>query len=232
MGYYTVTVWWKCSFQMWKSHFLSLQTSPASVCHLSSYRPPASPDHLGAGCDCTAMFIAPGWPDPIPAKTDMATASAAWTLSPLIVGPGLETEVGGEGPCWMTAAGEPVASGETSREGSSPPAATDREKHSPLERWASEKSTLDEGDDGCWQKQWKWAGGPLWSCVVTEERCLLLHYSDRAVFVGEEELLQLCHFIPQKGYFILMATQSKHIFPAGPITSYYRGEQCESAFKL
>lgn len=123
--------WWKCGFQLWKSLFFfqSLQTSPASVCHLSSYWPSSPVDHLGAGCDCTAMFIPPGWPDPIPAKTDMATASAAWTLSPLMVDPGLETEVGGEGPCWMTAAGEPVASAGTSREVSSPPAATDRDRN-------------------------------------------------------------------------------------------------------
>lgn len=109
--------------------FQSLQTRLASVCHLSSYWPPTPVDHLGVGCDCTAMFIAPGWPDPIPAKTDMATASAAWTLSPLMVDAGLETEVGGEGPCWMTAAGEPVASAEMSREVSSPPAATDRDRN-------------------------------------------------------------------------------------------------------
>lgn len=70
------------------------------------------------------------------------------------------------------------------------------------------------------------------SCLVTQECRLLLHYSDRAVFMGEEELLQLCHFVPQKGYFILMVTQSKRIFPAGPIMSYYEGEQCGSAIKL
>lgn len=73
------------------------------------------------------MTTPPGWPDPIPAKTDMATASAARTLSPLIVAPGLGA--GGEGPCWITAAGEPTGSVEGSRELSSPPAATSRERN-------------------------------------------------------------------------------------------------------
>lgn len=53
----------------------------------------------------------PGWPEPIPASTDMATASAALTLMPLMVGPGLEAGAGGdEGPRWMTAAGDPMGS--------------------------------------------------------------------------------------------------------------------------
>lgn len=103
------------------------------------------------------------------------------------------------------------------------------EKHSPLREVSEQKEEI----------RWRW-----WmdadkkmkmsrrSCVVTQECRLLLHYSDRAVFVGEEKLLQLCHFVPQKGYFILMATQSKRIFPAGPIMSYYEGEQCGSAIKL
>lgn len=66
--------------------------------------------------------------DPMPARTDIATASAARTLSPLIVAPGLETEAGGDGPCWITAAGELMDSVEGSLEVSSPPAARDRER--------------------------------------------------------------------------------------------------------
>lgn len=75
------------------------------------------------------MTIPPGWPDPMPAKTDIATASAARTLSPLMVAPGLEAEAGGDGPCWITAAGEPMGSVEVSLEVSSPPAARDRERN-------------------------------------------------------------------------------------------------------
>lgn len=75
------------------------------------------------------MSIPPGWPDPMPAKTDIATASAARTLSPLMVAPGLVPEVGGDGPCWMTAAGDPMASVEVSRVVSSPPAARDRDRN-------------------------------------------------------------------------------------------------------
>lgn len=87
------------------------------------------------------MTTPAAWPDPMPAKTDMATASAARTLSPLMVAPGLVAE--GDGTCWMTAAGEPMGSVEVSLEVSSPPAATDREQHSPLERWASKNNALD-----------------------------------------------------------------------------------------
>lgn len=65
----------------------------------------------------------------MPAKTDIATASAARTLSPLMVGPGLEAEAGGDGPCWITAAGEPMGSVEVSLEVSSPPAARYRERN-------------------------------------------------------------------------------------------------------
>lgn len=107
--------------------------------HFAPVRPPnatrvhtgylASAHHLGADCDCAPMTIPPGWPDPIPAKTDIATASAARTLSPLMVGPGLEAEAGGDGPCWITAAGEPMGSVEVSLEVSSPPAARDRERN-------------------------------------------------------------------------------------------------------
>lgn len=75
------------------------------------------------------MTTPPGWPDPMPAKTDIATASAARTLSPLMVAPGLETEAGGDGPRWITAAGEPIGSVEASLEDSSPPAARKRERN-------------------------------------------------------------------------------------------------------
>lgn len=77
----------------------NLCTSPASKCHSSSFWLPVSAHHLGAVCDCVAMTTPPGWPDPMPAKTDMATASAARTFSPLMVAPGLEAEAGGDGPC-------------------------------------------------------------------------------------------------------------------------------------
>ena len=43
-------------------------------------------------------------------------------------GGGVGGGAGVEGPCWMTAAGEPVAS-DGSLELSSPPAATDRERN-------------------------------------------------------------------------------------------------------
>lgn len=91
--------------------------------HYSLYFPPASAHHLEVECDCVAMTIPPGWPDPMPAKTDIATASAARTLMPLMVGPGLEAEAGGDGPCWITAAGEPMGSVGVSLQVSSPPAA-------------------------------------------------------------------------------------------------------------
>lgn len=78
------------------------------------------------------MTTPPGWLDPIPAKTDIATASAARTLSPLMVGPGLQAAAGGDSPCCMTAAGELMGSLEVSLEVSSLPAATQRKKHSPL----------------------------------------------------------------------------------------------------
>lgn len=79
------------------------------------------------------MIPPPGWPEPMPARTDMATASAARTLSPLMVAAaeageetavaGLAAEAGGDGPCWMTAAGEPSCSAAASRDVSSPPPA-------------------------------------------------------------------------------------------------------------
>ncbi|TNN81383.1 hypothetical protein EYF80_008439 [Liparis tanakae] len=69
------------------------------------------------------MTTPAGWPDPMPARTDIATASAARTLSPLMVAPGLQAGAGGAGPCCMTAAGEPRGSLEASLEVSSPPAA-------------------------------------------------------------------------------------------------------------
>lgn len=75
------------------------------------------------------MLIPPGWPDPMPAKTDIATASAARTLNPLMVEPELETEDGVDGPCWITAAGEPMGSVQASREFSSPPVARDRDRY-------------------------------------------------------------------------------------------------------
>lgn len=75
------------------------------------------------------MTTPPGWPDPMPAKTDMATASAARTLRPFIVAAGLEDEAGGDGPCWITVAGEPMGSVEASLEASTPPAATDRQRN-------------------------------------------------------------------------------------------------------
>lgn len=109
--------------------FQTLCTSPASKCHSSSYWLPASAYHLGADCDCVAITTPPGWPEPIPAKTDIATASAARTLSPLMVATGLEAEAGGDGPCWITAAGELMGSAEVSLEVSSPPAARDRERN-------------------------------------------------------------------------------------------------------
>lgn len=96
-----------------------------SVTSLATSLPPAPAHHLD--CDCDVMTIPPGWPDPMPAKTDMATASAARTLMPLMVAPGLEADAGGDGPCWMTAAGEPIGSVGASLEVSSPPAARDRE---------------------------------------------------------------------------------------------------------
>lgn len=65
----------------------------------------------------------------MPAKTDMATASAARTLGPLMVAPGLQAEAGGDGPCCITAAGEPMGSLEVSLEVSSPPAARDGERN-------------------------------------------------------------------------------------------------------
>lgn len=74
------------------------------------------------------MRTPPWWAAPIPARTDMATASAAHTLSPLtVMAPGLGT--GAEGPCWMTKAVEPVGLEGGSLELSSPPAATDRERN-------------------------------------------------------------------------------------------------------
>lgn len=39
--------------------------------------------------------------------------------------------------------------------------------------------------------------------MITKENRLLLHDSDGAVFVSQEELFQLSHLIPQKSYFIL-----------------------------
>lgn len=104
-------------------------TSLASKSHLSSYWLPAPAHHLVAGCDCVVMTTPPGWPAPIPANTDIATASAARTLRPLMLAPGLEGAAGGEGPCWMTAAGEPMGSVEGSLGVSSPPAAIDRERN-------------------------------------------------------------------------------------------------------
>lgn len=103
--------------------------APASKCHSSSYWLSASAHHLGVDCDCVPMTTPPGWPDPMPAKTDIATASAARTLSPLMVAPGLEAEAGGDGLCWITAAGELMGSLEASLEVSSPPAARDRERN-------------------------------------------------------------------------------------------------------
>lgn len=125
-------VWWGRGFnRKWgRLPFFKHCATPASVCRLSSQWLPMSEDHLGVDCDCVkAMSIPPGWPDPMPAKTDIATASAARTLSPLMVAPGLATEVGGDGPCWITAAGEPICSVEASWEVSSPPAARDRDRN-------------------------------------------------------------------------------------------------------
>lgn len=73
------------------------------------------------------MRTPPGCTEPMPASTDMATASAARTLMPLMVGPGLEAGAGGEGPPrWMTAAGDPRGSAGGS---SAAPAAGHRHTH-------------------------------------------------------------------------------------------------------
>lgn len=105
----------------------TLGDNPASKCILSSLWLPPIAHHLGDCCDCVAMTTPPAWPDPMPARTDMATASAARTFNPLMVALGLEAEAGGDGPCWITPAAEPTGSVEIPPWCSSPPAATGRE---------------------------------------------------------------------------------------------------------
>lgn len=76
--------------------------------------PVRSPHHLLEGWDCVAMMtcdgppLSPRWL-PIPASTDMATASAAAReVKPL--GPVADEGLGAKELCCMTGAGEPVGS--------------------------------------------------------------------------------------------------------------------------